>query len=681
MKKNYYKLNFLLGLLLVSATSIFAQGTIEMTRNGLPTNNGSGVSTLPMTVPFSNDAANNSTFSANSPALTLTISFKNQQFTGLNYGTGALSNAQTTGLVFGAAPALASDNVVQGANAFPRYNIIGQYGGNGGPTNAMFTSSSTAAATAASASPSGTGIKVQGSNATTNGAFEVFTTAQALFGSANGIGSRVYFGDIVLKFSRPVKNPVIHVAGLGGSYAFLPIGLTGLANYKRIFFSTELELVNTGLTSTLMSGNQFISLSGNNILNSNNVNPNGGSVLDPFETPFDNLGAATGTVRLNGTVQEVVYKVYLESGTGSSAGFPWSAKGLDAGGLPLITDALSDPFTGDIWYIASSMDKPTQQVSGTVFYDEDGPANNIWNDFSLLTPYAPTSVNGTLWANLLDNSGNVVATTKVGSDGTYLFDNVAPGTYSVQTTTVQGVPGQPAPASLLPTNWITTGQQIGLVNGTDGANDSKSVPFTVNSGDIQTEVNFGVLNTSPLPVSILSFNGSLVGSTAQLNWVVANELNLKGYDLERSLNGVDFVNVTNVASRTNGAANQTYSHNDNIANLGSNKFYYRLKVNDNDGSFRYTNVVLVKVAGIKIGKISPNPFKESVRIEVEAKVKETATVRIVAMNGKVVLSQMEQLQKGGNQFTINGLNNLTSGTYIIEVITSSDRLFSKLNKD
>jgi len=493
MKKlnNILKL-LVLSFLIVSEVSAQSIPTLELTRNGIPTNNGFGVSTLPMQATFLRDAVNNSTFSVNNPAVSVTISFRNQQFTGLNYGSstavpdgsgGFFSTAQSTGLVFGGGPSLATDPVAFGATPYNRYNIIGEYGGNGGPTNTMFTSNPTA-----TGSDLGTGINVStGSQSKINGGFEVFTTAQTLFGSANGIGSRVYFGDLVLKFSSPQKNPVIHVAGLGGSYRYLPIGLTDVqANYRSTFFSTELELQNTGITSTLMSGNSFMQLSGNNLLNNNDANPNGGSILDPSEL-FNNLGAATGSVRLNGTVEEVVYRIYLQSGTASQ--FAWSVPGS------LIQGASRDPFTGDIWYVSTSLDKPTQQISGNVYNDRDGLTDGDINK-SAGIDNPKTNVGGTLFANLLNTSGQVVASTLVSSDGSYLFDAVPVGTYSIQLTINSSVGTYTTPAAAplttLPTNWVNTGEFNGNTPGNDGSINGRSASIIVIANDIRTQVNFGI---------------------------------------------------------------------------------------------------------------------------------------------------------------------------------------------
>lgn len=489
MKRNLKPL-MLIGMALLAVQGLLAQSipTIEMPRNATVLGNsnyGPGASITPVVTEFKNDALNSNVFSTYTPQATFSVALSNQQFTGLSYGTAnyngtGVSTLQTTGLVFGIGPSLVTDPTPQGGNPYNRYNIIGEYGGNGGPTNAMFTSNPTA-----TGAQLGTGINVaNASNATLNGAVELFTTAQALYNNpAYPVGSRVYFGDLVLTFNQPVKNPVIHIAGLGGSYRYLPFGAPNVpANYVSTFFSTELELTTPGLTSTLMSSNSFMTLSGNNILNNNNVNPNGGSIVDPTEF-INNLGAATGSVRVNGTVQQLTYRVYLESGTGSQ--FAWSAPGSNVLGA----GAARDPFTGDIWYVAASYDKPTQQIFGNVFIDPQTTDNNINQSFG--NPNSRTNASGLLFANLI-SGGVVVATVPVSANGDYLFDNVAPGTYTVQLSSNQGVVGQPQPATALPLNWINTGEFIGSGAGTDGSVNGISASFTVNASDIVTNVNFGI---------------------------------------------------------------------------------------------------------------------------------------------------------------------------------------------
>jgi SdrD B-like domain len=119
-------------------------------------------------------------------------------------------------------------------------------------------------------------------------------------------------------------------------------------------------------------------------------------------------------------------------------------------------------------------------VSGTVF--DDGNGNKL--------QAAPEgSVDGTalgLKAVLVSNN-QVIATVPVSATGTYTFAGVAPGNYSVLITTNTPV-GTTPPAIALPTNWITTGENLGgTIENTPDSQQSIAVGSTAITG-----VNFGI---------------------------------------------------------------------------------------------------------------------------------------------------------------------------------------------
>lgn len=548
MKKVLKPIIVLFSFLIVSNLAQ-SQTTYELKRQQAPLAGfQNGVSTIPVVNSFVTDANNLGSFTSGVPSISLSVSLTNQRFTNLNYGIAnynfgpgggaVVSTVQTTGLVFGAGPTIASLTPgeafnPQGAYPFSTYDNLGSYTNNlGKPTNPMFTSSPLASPTAASVNPSGTGIDVSAGLASKlNGGVNVFTTAQALFNDTvtNPKGSRQYFGNIVFTFSSPVLNPVLHFAGLGGSYRYYPQGISNPlpSDYRNAFFTTELELESTGYTSTLMSGNAFFKVTGNNIENSNHINPNGGSVFDNTEI-LNNYGAASGSVRVEGVVSQLVYRVYLQGGSGSD--FAWSANRFKPDGSINISDAVREPFTGDIWYVSASFIKPTQQISGNVFIDRDGLTdNNINKSAGIANP--ATNLGGSLFANLLNASGQAVATTPVGINGAYLFDNVPEGIYSVQLTIFPGSgtytsPSAP-PATVLPSDpldplniWANTGEFVGNTVGSDGLVNGKSSNVVVGPNDTRVEVNFGIERLPqsltyvtfiprPLLNSVITLNGAL----------------------------------------------------------------------------------------------------------------------------------------------------------------------------
>jgi hypothetical protein len=791
MKFNLTKTVFLLLMCSTITFKGFGQSipTLEMDADDLPATAAFGSSLSPMTSVLKNDAANSSNFSLNSPEINVTVSFRNQQFTGLNYGSttavpngsgGFYSNFQTTGLVFGVGPLTAQDGGITASGGLPlnTYDFMGAYyvGGNGGPKDNMFTTNPRA-----TGGQLGTGMNALPSALpNTNGAFQMFTTAQALFGSSNGIGSRVYFGDIVFRFNQPVKDPVIHFSGLGGAYRYCPPtgNINNAADYISTFFATELELVNTGLSSTRMSGNPFFDVAGNNISNLNDANPNGGSFDAGLEGGlFNNYGAATGSVKLTGTVQEVVYRVYLQSGTSSQ--FAWSVD------RSLVINNNRQPFTGDIWYAAVSIDKPTQQISGNIFNDRDGLVdNNINQSVGVANP--KTNIGGLLYANLLNAAGTtVIATVPVGGDGTFLFDNVAVGTYTVQLSTNQGVPGQPRPATALPAGWVNTGEfgsnTPGNVAGSDGTVNGLSASITVNASDIKPEVNFGIERlpesvdytrvipspsigtvmtlspTAPFPLPALSgsdpedqpTSGTLSGKTvvltnlpnnatlrydgnlvvsgtpipsfnpnlltitfngpaqafaqfnyayvdasgrpdptpalyrllwsggplvidltnftatknnciAGLTWKTASEVNASRFEIEVS-------NSTSAVYNKVGSVNAT-APNGKTYQFGypmqaGVQYYFRLKMIDKDGAFKYSDVRPLSCDGKSTGiTIAPNPVIDQFVISGMENGKNTIVV--FAANGQQVKTQIIPQAQG----YVN-IGNLASGMYSVKIIS------------
>jgi Secretion system C-terminal sorting domain len=105
-------------------------------------------------------------------------------------------------------------------------------------------------------------------------------------------------------------------------------------------------------------------------------------------------------------------------------------------------------------------------VSGTVWDDADGSANNTFNNIRTNSELG-TNAGATLYASMIDPiSGTVVATTAVNADGTYTLNNLPVGSQGMEIvlSTLQGVIGSPAPATNLPPNWVNTSPLIHTFN-------------------------------------------------------------------------------------------------------------------------------------------------------------------------------------------------------------------------
>jgi len=113
-----------------------------------------------------------------------------------------------------------------------------------------------------------------------------------------------------------------------------------------------------------------------------------------------------------------------------------------------------------------------------------------------------------------------------------------------------------------------------------------------------------------LAIDELSFTAIRQANTVQLQWKVLNENNRKHYEIERSTDGVNFVQAGVVTALNTGAGN--YRYTDDVAAIGCIKLYYRLKEVSNNGSLNYTKTIQVNCnsndAAQYVLIVQPNPI-------------------------------------------------------------------------
>jgi trimeric autotransporter adhesin len=192
-------------------------------------------------------------------------------------------------------------------------------------------------------------------------------------------------------------------------------------------------------------------------------------------------------------------------------------------------------------------------------------------------------------------------------------------------------------------------------------------------------------NNFTLPLDLLSFTGQLQNdNSVLLNWKTENEVNTSHFSVERSTDGTRFNGIGNVTAngRNNTGGSFNYSLTDNDAiNQPSQKLYYRLKMVDIDGTFKYSNVVAVSMPLIT-GKltISPNPVISEMKVTLASIADGKVQWKLVDNVGRIIMKGIEQVKKGnGNNFTIN-MNRLPSGTYSLNVMGAGIDQKVKLQK-
>ncbi|MES2778644.1 MAG: T9SS type A sorting domain-containing protein [Bacteroidota bacterium] len=185
----------------------------------------------------------------------------------------------------------------------------------------------------------------------------------------------------------------------------------------------------------------------------------------------------------------------------------------------------------------------------------------------------------------------------------------------------------------------------------------------------------------PLPVEVLSFNATAMKDDVMLNWITASESNSEGFGIERSTDGKTFERIDFVKSEGNSNRTLDYTYTDNNAFNSSNVLYYRLRLQDNDGKYSYSDVVSVSRDNKAVDALSlfPNPFVDQFTLKLVAAEDASATITVVDIAGKVVMELNKSLVKGNNQLSIDA-KALNAGIYFMQLNVNGEKEVMKIIK-
>ncbi|MCY7293451.1 MAG: T9SS type A sorting domain-containing protein, partial [Ferruginibacter sp.] len=182
-----------------------------------------------------------------------------------------------------------------------------------------------------------------------------------------------------------------------------------------------------------------------------------------------------------------------------------------------------------------------------------------------------------------------------------------------------------------------------------------------------------------LPVSLLSFNAFPSTNKVMLQWKVESEINIDRYDVERSENGINFNFQGKVTGINNG--NNAYSYADE--NLPkSTVLYYRLKIFDKDGSFKYSDIIKVTFNKLSFdANIFPNPINgNTLLLTLELNKARKITVNIFNSLGQKVSSQQLNTLSGITNYPIN-VSTITAGSYTLIVDDGKEKIIKQFIKN
>lgn len=178
---------------------------------------------------------------------------------------------------------------------------------------------------------------------------------------------------------------------------------------------------------------------------------------------------------------------------------------------------------------------------------------------------------------------------------------------------------------------------------------------------------------TPMPVELLSYSAECTPEGVVLKWVTASEHNNSYFTIEKSEDGLQYLEVGKVEG--NGTINQQkeYVFVDKQDNRGRG-CYYRLYQTDFDGTTemlgdRYANCSVVK----EEMRVFPNPAKDQIVAGFYMSEDADVVISFRDFTGKLIVSYNETIENGQNFLTLD-VSEFSSGMYVLS-IESGNMLF------
>jgi hypothetical protein len=204
-----------------------------------------------------------------------------------------------------------------------------------------------------------------------------------------------------------------------------------------------------------------------------------------------------------------------------------------------------------------------------------------------------------------------------------------------------------------------------------GANNNFDVPVARQKGIYFKGFNYTVATV--LPVKLLSFDAVSLDKSVLLNWKTSDEVNHNHFEVERSIDGNTFSKTAIVLDGIANGTTKNYELKDDVSLLQDKAvLYYRLKQVSKDGSFTYSNILVVRFTSVSnvLMQVSPNPFVERLTVRFNSNEKANAQINITNINGKTVAVKQSIINKGFNNVQLDGLTSLPSGVYVASLVVN-----------
>ena len=260
---------------------------------------------------------------------------------------------------------------------------------------------------------------------------------------------------------------------------------------------------------------------------------------------------------------------------------------------------------------------------------------------------------------------SIEARSPVTASDTIYFDmkNVSKQTYHFQFSPENM--GDDGLKAYLVDNYLRTKTEVSLGGVT-------SSDFTVNSDAASYAADRFMIvfkqstQATVLPITFVSLAASQKDKNILVEWNVQNEHAMLQYDVEKSIDAINFVKKATVPANNSGSA--SYQWTDKDAAPGNN--YYRIRSVDKDGKTVYSTVVTVLMSNFKSSiSIYPNPITDGIiHLQFVNQQQGRYGIRLLNPLGQLIVSKQIEFAGGNGSEGIKWDYNLAHGVYQLEIL-------------
>jgi hypothetical protein len=182
------------------------------------------------------------------------------------------------------------------------------------------------------------------------------------------------------------------------------------------------------------------------------------------------------------------------------------------------------------------------------------------------------------------------------------------------------------------------------------------------------------MSCTVLPVELLTFSAKNMAENNLLEWQAASEMSLFKYVIETSSDGIFYTTIGERLANGNQGVVYSYSYFHEKPPQSIN--YYRLKEIDLDGSYKYSNTVLVDNRQsthhvLEVGNVYPNPGEETFILEFNNMDDTKLLIELSDIGGKIIFNETVNVSAGKFIHKLN-LSNFAKGIYLLKIFDDNN---------